>query len=359
MELLPILQTAAENQAFLEHPDCQANIHMSMEYYTRVGFEPPWIGYYASIDGQLVGAAAYKGAPRNGTVEIAYGTFPAFQHRGVGAEICRQLVRLAQQTDPTVRITARTLPEENYSVRLLRKNNFVCLGTIWDEEDGDVWEWEYQAGSQDKTKTAVEVFDKRASDYQAKYMDVALYHDTLDLFCRSIPAEQAGILELACGPGNVTRYVLNQRPDFKLLGTDLAPNMLRLAQHNNPEAGFQLLDCRAIGTLEQRYDGILCAFCLPYLSREEAVQLIADAAERLNPGGVLYISTMEDDYAQSGWQSSSSGDRIFIHYHQADYLLQALEANGFALLDLQRIQYPAPDGKTTTDLVLIAKKSTK
>jgi len=35
------------------------------------------------------------------------------------------------------------LPEESYSTRILKKNGFVHLGTIWDDDDGDVWEWEY------------------------------------------------------------------------------------------------------------------------------------------------------------------------------------------------------------------------
>jgi [ribosomal protein S5]-alanine N-acetyltransferase len=40
---------------------------------------------------------------------------------------------------------ARTLMEENYSTRILRKNGFECLGIVNDPDDGDVWEWEYKA----------------------------------------------------------------------------------------------------------------------------------------------------------------------------------------------------------------------
>ncbi len=63
----------------------------------------------------------------------------------MGIEICRQLVLLARQANPSVRITARTDAADNYSTRILQKNNFICLGTIQDEEDGEVWEWLYQA----------------------------------------------------------------------------------------------------------------------------------------------------------------------------------------------------------------------
>jgi RimJ/RimL family protein N-acetyltransferase len=119
---------------------------MTIEFYKKVGFTPPWIGYYASIGGTLVGAAAYKGKPVNGKVEIAYGTFPQFQQQGIGTAICRKLVQISLETDPSVIITARTLPENNYSAKILRKNNFALLGPVWDDEDGEVWEWVYRQG---------------------------------------------------------------------------------------------------------------------------------------------------------------------------------------------------------------------
>lgn len=209
----------------------------------------------------------------------------------------------------------------------------------------------------DKTKIAVDVFDKNASLYQTKFMDVSLYHDTLDVFCNTIRKESAKVLELACGPGNITKYILNKRPDFKLLGTDLAPNMINLAKTNNPNAEFQLMDSRAIKDLKETFDGLMCGFILPYLTREEAEQLIKDSVSILNPQGVIYISTMEDDYSLSGFKTGSSGDKIFMHYHQADYLLNALKVNGFKIIDLQRKIYEAADNTKTVDLILIAQLS--
>lgn len=144
MELLPIKKTKEENQDFSDHPDCGETIEFTIDFFNRIGYTPPWIGYYAQQDGKLVGSCAFKGAPKNGKVEIAYGTFLSYQKQGVASEMCRQLVLISLQTNPSVIVTARTLPEENFSTKVLRKNGFRCLGTVWDEEDGEVWEWEYQ-----------------------------------------------------------------------------------------------------------------------------------------------------------------------------------------------------------------------
>ena len=143
MRLIPVQEHAEENPEFIADPRCQESIYMSIDFYKRVGFTPPWICYYAAIDDELVGCAAYKGRPIGGKVEIAYGTFESCRNQGIGAEICRVLVKLSLETDPSVLITARTLPENNFSTKILQKNGFRFSGVVPDPEDGEVWEWIY------------------------------------------------------------------------------------------------------------------------------------------------------------------------------------------------------------------------
>src|SRR5689334_6755288 len=132
LRLVPIHQTAEENTEFLQHALCQDSLFMCMEFYKQVGFELPWICYYARRDDELVGSAGFKGKPKNGSVEIAYGTFEPYRKQDVGTKICRLLTELALRTDPDVRITARTLPENNYSTRILQKNHFRFSGMVND-----------------------------------------------------------------------------------------------------------------------------------------------------------------------------------------------------------------------------------
>jgi RimJ/RimL family protein N-acetyltransferase len=143
MILLPIEIDASSNSKFYEQPECKSILDIYPAYYTKVGFNKPWIGYFASIDGhQFVGCGGYKGKPREGKVEIAYATFQSFEGQGFGKAICRELVRLSLKTDPSVRITARTLMENNPSTTILKSNGFTYVGIVTDEEDGEVWEWE-------------------------------------------------------------------------------------------------------------------------------------------------------------------------------------------------------------------------
>lgn len=183
-------------------------------------------------------------------------------------------------------------------------------------------------------------------------MDVSLYSQSLDLFCSLIKTENASVLELACGPGNITKYLLDKRPDLNILGTDLAPRMLELAKENNPSAEFAIMDCRQISSLTTKYEAVLCGFGLPYLTMEEARKFIKDVSERLLSGGVFYLSTMEADYNNSTMVTSpTTGDKIFIHYYQESDLKSMLEESGLRLLNLERKL-----NNEDIDLILVAKK---
>jgi ribosomal-protein-alanine N-acetyltransferase len=143
MELFPIDIDESRNNSFRHIPECVDILNVYPMYYSLIGYSPPWVGYFAMREGQTVGAGGFKGRPRDNKVEIAYSIFKAFEGKGYGTELCRKLVLLARDTDPGVRVTARTLMEENASVKLLKRNGFVFRGVVNDEDDGDVWEWEY------------------------------------------------------------------------------------------------------------------------------------------------------------------------------------------------------------------------
>lgn len=208
----------------------------------------------------------------------------------------------------------------------------------------------------DKTQIAVDLFNSFAERYQDKFMDQALYLDSHAIFCEKLQGTSPSVLDVACGPGNISRCLLNIRPDLNITGIDLAPNMLELAGLNNPGVEYLLWDMREITRLKRTFDGIICGFGLPYLSREDACQWIADAAAMLSPGGILYISTMEDDYDKSGWKGPSTGEAqsLFMHYHESGYLTEAFLQHEMEILAVDRKSYEGAHGEWVTDLIIIA-----
>jgi len=210
----------------------------------------------------------------------------------------------------------------------------------------------------DRYKETFETWNKVASLYQDKFMDLDLYNDTYDFICSSLHKPNSKVLEIGCGPGNITKYILSKRPDLDIYGIDIATNMIELARSNNPKASFAIMDSREISKIEIKYDGIICGFCLPYLSDEDSIKLIFDAKNLLNDNGLIYLSFVEGDSNKSGFQTGGSGDRSYFYYHTLDRLQAQLIGNSFQDLKTFKVEYKKNETEIDIHTILTAKKTT-
>ncbi len=201
-----------------------------------------------------------------------------------------------------------------------------------------------------------DTWNKMASIYQDKFMDLSLYKETYDYICNAVTTPKAKLLEIGCGPGNITKYLLSKRPDFDILGIDIAPNMIELAKANNPTARFAVMDTRKIQTLTTKYDAIIGGFCLPYLSPAEADELVGHCYDLLNGNGLIYLSFVEGESDQSGFKESSYG-RVYFHFHNLDKLKAQLVTTGFGEIEIFKVPYKTSDIGFDMHTILIARRT--
>ncbi len=205
---------------------------------------------------------------------------------------------------------------------------------------------------------SVHQFNENAEEYCKKFIDISSYQKFLKIFCTLIHRKQADILELACGPGNITRYIKQHIPEAKIIAVDLAPNMIKIAKSIVKDVDFRLMDVRNIESFNCQFDAIMCSFCLPFLSQADAFKLIANCAKLLKTEGIIYLSTMESGENRAGFETTSfSGkDKIYFNYFSQSFLVNAFLANGFNIRHLIRQNYSELDGKITIDMVFICQK---
>lgn len=194
--------------------------------------------------------------------------------------------------------------------------------------------------------------------YEEKFMEFEIYNDTYKRFCDLLSKPNASVLELGCGPGNITRNILAINPKLQILATDISKNMVYLAKKNNPEVETQVLDCRNLDTIHNKYDGIICGFIVPYLSKIDCSKLINDCSKLLIEEGVLYLSFVVGNYVKSGFVSGSLGNKTYFYYHELRNIKQELELNHMTIVDFIQKEYKKSDLVCETHTILNAIKRT-
>ena len=208
-----------------------------------------------------------------------------------------------------------------------------------------------------KYQETFKTWNKVAQLYEDKFMDLELYNGSYDLFCEATGRVEPSILEIGCGPGNITRYILSQIPKGSITAIDVSENMIQLAKKNNPSADFQIMDCRSIDQIKTKFDGLICGFIIPYLAEKDCQKLIADCNELLNEEGVLYLSFVEGDQKDSGYISGSTGDRVYFYYHNLEKIKMTLEKNRLLVQNIVHLDYEKSEDTKEVHTVIIATKN--
>jgi len=132
-------------QGWTEYFETPAAFPEQMEFYNQLQGDERWGSYFIihTADKELIGSCGFKGLPCDkGLVEFGYEIKPAYRQRGYATETAMGLVSFAFSQPEINGVFALTLPEVNYSVKVLRKCGLIYKKTIEDPADGTLWRWE-------------------------------------------------------------------------------------------------------------------------------------------------------------------------------------------------------------------------
>jgi SAM-dependent methyltransferase len=98
------------------------------------------------------------------------------------------------------------------------------------------------------------------------------------------------MLDVACGPGVVASVAAAR--GAVVVGADLSPNMLKVAQRLNPGVAFHEADVERMPFADGAFDAVVCAFGLGHFPRPEAA--IRECRRLTTPGGWLAAAWWDD-----------------------------------------------------------------
>ena len=208
----------------------------------------------------------------------------------------------------------------------------------------------------DYCQVSVATFDRLADRYAERYCHLGMYDTYLERFAKRIERQGARVLDVACGPGNVSAYLAKVRPDLKLVGIDLAARMVRQARLRVPTAEFLVRDCRHMGKFDQVFDASTFAFGLSYLTDDDAHRFFTSLNATLAQSATLFLSTITGESSWSGIETSRAGDSVYLEYRSAGEVVAIVERAGYEVDFMEMVASPSDASKPTQDLILIAQR---
>ncbi len=100
------------------------------------------------------------------------------------------------------------------------------------------------------------------------------------------------IVDAGCGPGVVLEEIGKKfgKKRYGLFGTDVRPDMLKIARKNVPKARFFASDLEvSIGAKNDSFDVVYCAHVIEHLTKPEIA--VKEFYRVLKPGGAMIITT--------------------------------------------------------------------
>lgn len=182
-------------------------------------------------------------------------------------------------------------------------------------------------------------------------MHLRYYDDSYDEFLKWLPGPR--VLDVCCGPGNISLYLKSKDPSLKVTGVDYAPGMIDQFKQHLPEDQVYCGDFLEFESGEEQFDGLICGFGIPFVADSELPGWLGHSNKLLNTGGIMYLSFVEGETHQSGFKIGSTGLRVYFHYHRVQMLIQILQQSGFLLLASFEVPHP---GSQEMHQVLLLKK---
>lgn len=107
--------------------------------------------------------------------------------------------------------------------------------------------------------------------------------------CRDLLGLRPGqdVLEVGCGTGKTTAWLVAQVTPGRVTAVDFAPGMIEMARAKGIDADFLCLDVCCQGLQPKRFDLVFCFHCFPHFRDQDAA--LRKLGGCLAPGGRLIV----------------------------------------------------------------------
>lgn len=210
-----------------------------------------------------------------------------------------------------------------------------------------------QTAHMNTTEITTATYDKIADIYTDRYFDISPDQPLVDRFLDLLEPE-AKILDVGCGPGNFTQYLVSQ--GFQVEGIDLSEGMLASARGHLPHVPLQNMDLRDLTYADKSFNGIFSAYSLIHVPAADIHKTLLGFQRVLTDKGYLFILAQKGSPDHMVDEPLLSGEKTFVNFFYLDQLVNDLTKAGFSIKQHVELPLPDPDSLSESVLFIIAQK---
>lgn len=188
---------------------------------------------------------------------------------------------------------------------------------------------------QDK-KNVIECYDKTATKYAEKFKSELewKHFDALILKAFAEKNKNKGQhIDLGCGPGQTTKFLYDNGV-VSILGTDLSPQMVKVASKLNPNIKFEVADMLQLNYPEKSFASAIAFYAIVHFDYEQVKTAFQEIGKILIEGGEFLFSFHIGDYTVH--MDNFFDEKVNIDFYalQTEKIKELLLQTGFEIIDL-------------------------
>lgn len=173
--------------------------------------------------------------------------------------------------------------------------------------------------------------DNIAKKYYKAYKDDKSDLEYIDKFLERCNHK---ILDLGCGMGHYSKYM--QSKGYEVIGVDFSKEMLKIARETTENIKYIEADiCELPEDIDKDFDGVLIAYVLQHLSKEETAYCLLDLKKYIIKNSNILIFLREGNSVLKEKEPFNPNFEYTIKEYTNDEIVELLEEYGYEIISVE------------------------
>ncbi len=185
-------------------------------------------------------------------------------------------------------------------------------------------------------KAILDCYNKTAERYAEKFKNELEWKHFDQIILKAFSEKNISkgpLIDLGCGPGQTTRFLLDNG-FTNIIGTDLSPEMVKVASKYHPSIRFEVADLLKLNYSQKTFGSAIAFYAIVHFDYEQIKTTFKEIKKILIEGGEFLFSFHIGDYTVH--MDSFLEEQVNIDFYalETEKITTLLEEVGFEVIDL-------------------------